>query len=111
MGYTYSDLVAASSLANSCAFEPSLTLPHPPPPPPPPPPTSFFLAAIIYPVIAHIIWSHHGLLSADAGDYVLGTRGVLDNAGSMVVHVTGGWVAMAQVGEWAWHRWVSGHGT
>ncbi|CAI7826318.1 unnamed protein product, partial [Closterium sp. NIES-53] len=76
----------------------------------PPPPTSFFLAAIIYPVIAHIIWSHHGLLSADAGDYVLGTRGVLDNAGSMVVHVTGGWVAMAQVGEWAWHRWVGGHG-
>ncbi|CAI5523393.1 unnamed protein product [Closterium sp. Naga37s-1] len=51
---------------------------------------NFFLAAIIYPVIAHIIWSHHGLLSADAGDYVLGTRGVLDNAGSMVVHVTGG---------------------
>ncbi|GJP41194.1 hypothetical protein CLOM_g870 [Closterium sp. NIES-68] len=51
---------------------------------------NFFLAAIIYPVIAHIIWSHHGLLSADAGDHVLGTRGVLDNAGSMVVHVTGG---------------------
>ncbi|CAI5997226.1 unnamed protein product [Closterium sp. NIES-65] len=61
-------------------------------PPPRLPPPSFFLAAIIYPVIAHVIWSHHGLLSADAGDYVLGTRGVLDNAGSMVVHVTGGWV-------------------
>ncbi|CAI5967424.1 unnamed protein product [Closterium sp. NIES-64] len=73
-------------------------------PPPRLPPPSFFLAAIIYPVIAHVIWSHHGLLSADAGDYVLGTRGVLDNAGSMVVHVTGGWVVDGH--RWAWHRWA-----
>ncbi|GJP71887.1 hypothetical protein CLOP_g2681 [Closterium sp. NIES-67] len=51
---------------------------------------NFFLSALIYPVIAHVIWSQGGLLAASQTNTVLNTIGVLDNAGSMVVHVTGG---------------------
>ncbi|CAI5970706.1 unnamed protein product [Closterium sp. NIES-65] len=51
---------------------------------------NFFLSALIYPVIAHMIWSQGGLLAASQTNTVLNTIGVLDNAGSMVVHVTGG---------------------
>ncbi|CAI7930583.1 unnamed protein product [Closterium sp. NIES-54] len=56
---------------------------------PSPPHSSFFLSALIYPVIAHMIWSQGGLLAASQTNTVLNTIGVLDNAGSMVVHVTG----------------------
>ncbi|BBN10952.1 pyruvate dehydrogenase phosphatase [Marchantia polymorpha subsp. ruderalis] len=59
---------------------------------------SFCLSSFIYPVIAHLIWSNSGLLSASSEHKVLGTHGVLDNAGSMVVHVTGGVTAL--VGSW-----------
>jgi ammonia channel protein AmtB len=59
---------------------------------------SFCLSSFIYPVIAHLIWSNTGLLSASARREILGTDGVLDNAGSMVVHVTGGVTAL--VGSW-----------
>ena len=56
------------------------------------------LAAVIYPVVAHTLWSDHGLLSPERGGSVLNTNGVLDNAGSMVVHVTGGVTSL--VGAW-----------
>lgn len=59
---------------------------------------SFFLSSFIYPVTAHLIWARTGLLSASSKKDILGTDGVLDNAGSMVVHVTGG--ATALVGAW-----------
>lgn len=59
---------------------------------------NFFLSSLIYPVVAHVIWSRNGLLSADKGIKILGTNGILDNAGSMVVHVTGGVTSL--VGAW-----------
>lgn len=59
---------------------------------------NFFLSSLIYPVIAHIVWSEHGFLSASRHATILGTDGVLDNAGSMVVHVTGGVTSL--VGAW-----------
>lgn len=51
---------------------------------------SFFLSSLIYPVIAHIVWSQSGLFGARVNNSILGTDGILDNAGSLVVHVTGG---------------------
>lgn len=48
---------------------------------------SFVLTAIIYPVVGHMIW----------GGGVLGTMGMLDFAGSSVVHSVGGWAALAGV--------------
>ncbi|CAI5529843.1 unnamed protein product [Closterium sp. Naga37s-1] len=59
---------------------------------------NFVLAALIYPVIAHVLWSSNGLLSPARGAVILNTNGVLDNAGSMVVHVTGGVTSL--VGAW-----------
>jgi len=48
---------------------------------------SFFLCAIVYPVIGHMVWG---------GGY-LGGKGMLDFAGSTVVHSVGGWAALAGV--------------
>jgi Amt family ammonium transporter len=54
---------------------------------------SFFLAAFVYPVTAHSIWSANGFLSSTAGAPFLGS-GALDFAGSGVVHMTGGTTAL-----------------
>lgn len=51
------------------------------------------LAGIIYPVVAHSVWSEHGFLSPDNYDPLLGS-GALDFAGSGVVHLTGGLTAL-----------------
>ncbi|GBG59851.1 AMT-type ammonium transporter [Chara braunii] len=54
---------------------------------------SFVSSFIIYPVVVHMIWSTSGLLSVwnrSREDRILQTYGVLDNSGSLVVHVTGG---------------------
>lgn len=50
------------------------------------------LTGVIYPVAAHAVWSSHGFLSAGAVDPLYGI-GVIDFAGSGVIHVTGGAVA------------------
>mmetsp|Transcript_12102 Transcript_12102/g.18453 ORF Transcript_12102/g.18453 Transcript_12102/m.18453 type:complete len:537 (+) Transcript_12102:84-1694(+) len=54
---------------------------------------SMALTGFIYPVVAHAIWSEQGFLSAFA-DQPLWDVGMLDFAGSGVVHLTGGCIAL-----------------
>lgn len=54
---------------------------------------SFFLTAFVYPVIAHTIWNDDGFLSAFSDD-PRGGVGMIDFAGSGVVHVTSGATAL-----------------
>lgn len=52
-----------------------------------------FLTGFVYPVIVHSIWSSNGFLSAFQKDPI-GGIGVVDFAGSGVIHVTGGLTAL-----------------
>jgi len=54
---------------------------------------SLMLTGWVYPVIAHAIWSTNGFLSASNVDPLWGV-GMVDFAGSGVVHVTGGITAL-----------------
>ncbi|GMH51865.1 hypothetical protein TrRE_jg5056 [Triparma retinervis] len=54
---------------------------------------SSFLTAFIYPVVAHAVWSQSGFLSSFAEDKIFDV-GVVDFAGSGVVHLTGGCSAL-----------------
>ena len=54
---------------------------------------SFFLTGFVYPVVAHAIWSSNGFLSAFTEE-PMGGVGVIDFAGSGVVHLTGGSTAL-----------------
>jgi len=54
---------------------------------------SVLLAGFVYPVIAHSIWSPFGFLNAFKDDPLFGV-GVVDFAGGLVVHVTGGITAL-----------------
>ena len=56
---------------------------------------SLTLAAFVYPVVVHSIWSPSGFLSAnrEGGDVLWGV-GMIDFAGSAVVHITGGMTAL-----------------
>lgn len=49
---------------------------------------SVFVAAVVYPVIGHWVWSDNGWLAQ---------RGFVDFAGSTVVHSVGGWAALAAI--------------
>lgn len=49
---------------------------------------SFLLTGIVYPVVAHAIWSDSGFLSSTNSSPFLGI-GVVDFSGSGVVHLTG----------------------
>ena len=54
---------------------------------------SLTLTGFVYPVVAHSVWSPQGFLSASAVNPLWGV-GVLDFAGSCVVHSTGGSTAL-----------------
>eukprot|EP00339_Tiarina_fusa_P006159 CAMPEP_0117080306 /NCGR_PEP_ID=MMETSP0472-20121206/56667_1 /TAXON_ID=693140 ORGANISM="Tiarina fusus, Strain LIS" /NCGR_SAMPLE_ID=MMETSP0472 /ASSEMBLY_ACC=CAM_ASM_000603 /LENGTH=261 /DNA_ID=CAMNT_0004807905 /DNA_START=72 /DNA_END=853 /DNA_ORIENTATION=- len=54
---------------------------------------SVVLVGIIYPVIAHAIWSNNGFLSNTNSSPLFGS-GAIDFAGSGVVHLTGGITAL-----------------
>jgi len=51
------------------------------------------ITAVIYPVVTHWMWGD-GFLSAYAGEIEFGDNGVIDFAGSTVVHSVGGWAAL-----------------
>jgi len=53
---------------------------------------SLFLTGFVYPVVVHAIWNSNGFLSAFNEDAYLG--GMIDFAGSGVVHMTGGATAL-----------------
>ena len=55
---------------------------------------SVVLTGFVYPIVVHMVWDSAGLISAfNSGSPVLG--GVIDFAGSGVVHMTGGIAALA----------------
>jgi Amt family ammonium transporter len=55
---------------------------------------SIFLTAFVYPVVVHTIWNGEGWLSAFNGDNLFLDCGMIDFAGSGVVHMTGGVTAL-----------------
>ena len=54
---------------------------------------SIMLAAFVYPVVVHAVWSRQGFLSAYNSSPLWGS-GVVDFAGGCVVHITGGMTAL-----------------
>jgi len=54
---------------------------------------SIFLTGFVYPVVVHWVWSKNGFLSFLAENPLWGV-GMIDFAGSSVVHVTGGMTAL-----------------
>ena len=54
------------------------------------------VSGFIYPVVVHWVWDGKGFLAAANPDAML--TGVIDFAGSGVVHMTGGWAAL--MGAW-----------
>lgn len=54
---------------------------------------SLFLSSFVYPVVVHAIWSDNGFLSA-RNSSPLFDSGMIDFAGSCVVHITGGATAL-----------------
>jgi Amt family ammonium transporter len=54
---------------------------------------SFFLSGFVYPVVVHAIWNENGFLSASNSSPLRGV-GMIDFAGSGVVHMTGGSTAL-----------------
>lgn len=54
---------------------------------------SLFLTAFVYPIVVHAIWNGDGFLSAFHSDPLFGI-GMIDFAGSGVVHMTGGATAL-----------------
>jgi Amt family ammonium transporter len=54
---------------------------------------SIFLTSFVYPVVVHWVWDSYGWLSAFNGEPLLGV-GMIDFAGSGVVHMVGGFAGL-----------------
>jgi ammonium transporter, Amt family len=54
---------------------------------------SLYLTGFVYPIVVHAIWSNKGFLSLSNADAAVGW-GMVDFAGSGVVHMTGGCTAL-----------------
>lgn len=56
---------------------------------------TMFITGLVYPFVVHWVWSEDGWLSTNRGDRLIsGSMGLLDYAGSSVVHITGGGAAL-----------------
>lgn len=55
---------------------------------------AFFMAAVIYPMFAHLVWGKAIIVDNPA---YLADKGFIDFAGSIVVHTTAAWVALAAI--------------
>ena len=55
---------------------------------------SFCISGFVYPVVVHWVWDGSGFLSAFNKDHIM--SGVIDFAGSGVVHMTGGFAALVR---------------
>ena len=55
---------------------------------------SFGITSFVYPVVVHWVWDSYGFLSAFNKDHIM--SGVIDFAGSGVVHMTGGFAALVR---------------
>jgi Amt family ammonium transporter len=72
--------IVAGTVAERCKFEAYIAY-------------SLMLTGFVYPVVVHSIWSSSGFLSAFTDDKLFGS-GMIDFAGSGVVHMTGGATAL-----------------
>lgn len=55
---------------------------------------SFFLSAFVYPVVVHSVWDNNGFISAFVAEGKYQGVGMIDFAGSGVVHMVGGCTAL-----------------
>eukprot|EP00984_Skeletonema_dohrnii_P003820 scaffold1313_cov120-Skeletonema_dohrnii-CCMP3373.AAC.5 len=72
--------IVAATVAERCKFEAYIAY-------------SLMLTGFVYPVVVHSIWSSSGFLSAFTDNKFFGS-GIIDFAGSGVVHMTGGATAL-----------------
>lgn len=80
---------------------------------------SFCITGFIYPVVVHWVWDANGFLSsANADKDTVILTGVIDFAGSGVVHMTGGFAALvgakvlgSRLGRWEHPEEFEGHST
>jgi len=73
--------IVSGSVAERCTFQGYIVY-------------SIFLTGFVYPVISHWVWASQGWISAFNTDALLWDSGMIDFAGSGVVHTTGGFAGL-----------------